>query len=383
MKFISYPIKKFFQLDAASGILLLCMTLTALILDNSAMSPLYHALLQFSLGTQPLLFWINDGLMGLFFLHVGLELKREFLAGELAAWSKVLLPGMAALGGMLVPACIYMLTNFHHADYLQGWAIPVATDIAFAVGILSLFGRRVPLALTVFLLTLAIFDDVGAILIIAVFHTHTLSWWSIGAALSALLCMGIFRKLNIEKLWPYLIVGWLLWLCVLKSGVHATIAGVLLAWMIPPDAAHRLENFLRPWVAFFIMPIFAFANAGISFAGLSSEVFFNTVTLGIIAGLFLGKQSGVLMFVWILSKLKLAKLPEQVTWLEMYGVALLCGIGFTMSLFLGMVAFAGDSLEYMNAVRLGVLCASLLSGMSGAFVLSIAFKKTTVTRSIS
>jgi Na+:H+ antiporter, NhaA family len=382
-------IAHFLKLEAASGILLFMMAALAILICNSPWAGAYQHFWQtiFSIHvadynlTRPVLFWVNEGFMSIFFLLVGLELKREFLVGELAELSQIYLPAAAALGGMLVPALIYTAFNHEHPYAINGWSIPVATDIAFAVGVLSLFGKRIPLALKLFLMALAIFDDVGAIFIIAISHTHSLSYLSLFLAVALLIILFVLNYFNVRYVVVYLIAGTVLWACVLKSGVHATVAGVLLAFFIPltlPKAnLHspllKLENLLHPWVAYGVMPLFAFANAGLSFSGLSLSLLSNHVVLGIALGLFLGKQIGVISFSSLLIRLGWAKLPAQTTWLALYGVAILCGIGFTMSLFLGTLAFKNNT-AYLMEVRLGVLLGSLASGLIGAMVLQVAQK---------
>jgi NhaA family Na+:H+ antiporter len=382
---------QFLKMEAAGGIILFVMALAALILCNSPLADAYEHLwqvifsiniAQFSLS-QPLLFWVNEGLMTLFFLLVSLELKREFLEGELSTVPQIILPGLAALGGMVVPALIYAAVNWNAADALNGWAVPVATDIAFALGVLSLFGRRVPLGLKIFLMALAIFDDMGAIIIIAAFHSRSLSYWSFLFAFLLLVVLWLMNKNGVRRISPYIVVGFTLWVCVLNSGVHATVAGVLLAFFIPQRTqegedsapAQRLENSLHAWVTFVIMPLFALANAGVSLQGLSKSILFDTIVVGIVLGLFIGKQLGVVFFTWLVVRFGWAKLPENTTWLEVYAVAILCGIGFTMSLFLGTLAFEGINPVYLVEVRLGVLCGSLLSGMTGAALLQMALTR--------
>jgi NhaA family Na+:H+ antiporter len=380
---------KFFQWEAADAVILFVMALAALILCNSPWAAVYEKLLQSPLTihisdysfAHPLLFWINEGLMSLFFLSVGLELKHEFMAGELRHLSQILLPAVGALGGMLLPALIYLMLNFHDSGKLVGWAIPVATDIAFALGLLALFGKRVPPALRIFLLALAIFDDVGAIVIIALFHSQSLSplLFILAAAVLVILCL--LNKFQVDRVWVYLLVGLELWICVLNSGVHATVAGVLLGFTIPLTTtsgaapAERLQKMLRPVVAFIVMPLFAFANAGMPLSDLPATTVFDSVSLGTILGLVVGKQLGVLGFSWLLIRLGFAKLPKDTTWFAFYGVALLCGIGFTMSLFLGTLAFQDSNPVYMTEVRLGVLVGSLLSGILGASILRMALAK--------
>jgi NhaA family Na+:H+ antiporter len=284
---------------------------------------------------------------------------------------------------MVVPALIYAAVNWNAADALNGWAVPVATDIAFALGVLSLFGRRVPLGLKIFLMALAIFDDMGAIIIIAAFHSRSLSYWSFLFAFLLLVVLWLMNKNGVRRISPYIVVGFTLWVCVLNSGVHATVAGVLLAFFIPQRTqegedsapAQRLENSLHAWVTFVIMPLFALANAGVSLQGLSKSILFDTIVVGIVLGLFIGKQLGVVFFTWLVVRFGWAKLPENTTWLEVYAVAILCGIGFTMSLFLGTLAFEGINPVYLVEVRLGVLCGSLLSGMTGAALLQMALTR--------
>lgn len=383
-------IRQYLRLEAASGIILFVMAVAALILSNTSWQHYYHA---FFLGpiqiqflhiqlSQPLLFWINEGLMTLFFLLVGLEIKREFVSGELSDVSDIVLPAMTALGGMLVPALIYWGINYDNPVTSKGWAIPVATDIAFALGVLSLFGKRVPLGLKLFLMALAIFDDVGAILIIAICHTHNLSYLSLGLAFLLVISMLLLNVMRVKQLTPYLLLGLLLWLCVLKSGVHATVAGVVVALLIPQSketttgrlTSHELEQGLHPWVAYLVMPLFALANAGVSFSGLTFSVVFDVITLGVALGLFLGKQIGVSLFSWLMVRLGWATLPKNTHWVEIYGVAIISGIGFTMSLFLGTLAFQGEDL-FLTEVRLGVLAGSILSGIIGSIVLYFGLRK--------
>ncbi len=364
-------VRRFLHLEASGGIVLLVVAFVALALSNSPLSGFYQKLFQTSSE-------MNELLMTVFFLLIGLELKREILIGELSSIAKMTLPGVAALGGMLVPAFIYSVLNQHSVIGLKGWAIPVATDIAFALGILSLFNHRIPLSLRLFLMALAIFDDIGAIIIIAVFHTHTLSWVWILLTCVTLCLLGCLNRAGVYRLAPYLLSGVLLWVCLLKSGVHVTIAGVLLAFMIPlrqqqdnhPSPLKKLEGILHPWVVYCVMPLFAFANAGVSLHGLSLNMLMDSVTLGIVAGLFLGKQIGVLGFTWLMVKLKWAVLPTHSSWRQLYGVAVLCGIGFTMSLFIGSLTFENDASFYLVKVRLGVLLASILSGLLGSIVLA-------------
>ncbi len=376
----------FFQHPAAGGVLLMVAAVMALALDNSRLAWLYDSLLKTPVVIQigalelnkPLLLWINDGLMAVFFFLVGLEIKREIVEGRLSNLRQAGLPISAAIGGMLVPAAIYVLINFGNPGVLNGWAIPAATDIAFALGVLALMGPRVPTALKVFLLALAIIDDLGAIIIIALFYTSNLSPEILIMAALGIFGLTYLNYRGITRIAPYLVIGLVVWICVLKSGVHATLAGVVVALFIPlrlEDEEGRsplkeIEHGLAPWVAFGIMPIFAFANAGVSLSGFRLSDLLEGIPLGIAAGLFLGKQLGIMGFVWAAIKLRLARLPEGVTWSQIYGVSLLAGIGFTMSLFIGTLAFSDP--ENAAAVRMGVLTGSLLSALIGVIVLRLA-----------
>lgn len=373
----------FFQHEAAGGIVLMFAAAFALALDNSPLSWLYDALLGtpvvIKIGAfaidKPLLLWINDGLMAIFFFLVGLEIKREIVEGRLSSWQRASLPIMAAIGGMVFPALIYMAFNSSDPVAMKGWAIPAATDIAFALGVLALLGSRVPVALKVFLLALAIIDDLGAIIIIALFYTSKLSVSVLAIAAVGMAVLGYLNYRGVTSLGPYLVTGLIIWVCVLKSGVHATLAGVIIALFIPIRAENedghsplkQIEHGLAPWVAFGVMPVFAFANAGVSLYGLSMSDLIAGIPLGIAAGLFIGKQVGILSFVWVGVKLGIARLPDGVSWMQIYGVALLAGIGFTMSLFIGTLAFADP--EHAAAVRIGVLAGSILSGILGYAVL--------------
>ncbi len=369
---------------AAGGLLLMASAVLALFVANSALADGYFHALHLSFAGLDLLHWINDGLMAIFFLFVGLEIKREFLDGQLATWSNRALPCIAAAGGIIVPGLIYAALNAGSADTLRGWAIPTATDIAFALGVLSLLGPRVPTSLKVFLATLAIVDDLVAVLVIAVFYTAELNVAALtGAVIASLLLVGL-NRLKVARLAPYLVLGLALWWLVLLSGIHATIAGVVLAMTIPlraskaaPDDAtsplHRLEHALSPWVAFLVVPIFGFANAGVSFAGMAPSVLVEPVTLGVALGLFLGKQAGVFLAAWAAIRLRVACLPVAASWLQLYGVSLLCGIGFTMSLFIGLLAFPDPALQ--DEVKVGVLVGSLISAVLGATLLSLAKRR--------
>ncbi|TAK74449.1 MAG: Na+/H+ antiporter NhaA [Gammaproteobacteria bacterium] len=360
-------LQKFLRLEASSGIILFLATMAAITWANSPFSAIYQKVTQLSS------FWINEGLMAVFFLLVGLELKRGFVEENLARLSHVLLPAIAALGGMIAPALLYTFFNFHHPFAVKGWAIPVATDIAFAIGVLSCFGRRVPVALKLFLLALAIFDDIGAIIIIVLFYSHGLAYLWLFQAAVLVFILYLFNKLSIQPLFPYLVIGIWLWLCLLHSGIHPTLTGIIVALAIPFSSGRRLEETLHPWVAYLIMPLFALANAGFSFQGLSFQLLTDTVVLGITFGLFIGKQIGVFGFSWLLIKSRFAKRPYNTSWLDLYGVAILCGIGFTMSLFLGTLSFQNADL-YLAEMRLGVLLGSVLSGLVGSLVLLVSFR---------
>ncbi len=378
-------LKDFLRLESASGILLLIAALLAMMVENSAAKNLYDALL----GTQveirvgdfeivkPLLLWINDGLMAIFFFLIGLEIKRELLAGELSDPSRVVLPVIAAAGGMAVPAAIYAFINWGDPVAMKGWAIPSATDIAFALGVLALLGSRIPQTLKLFLMTLAIIDDLGAIIIIAVFYTSELSLSSLLVAATAIVFLFILNRRGVLGLVPYILIGLVLWAAVLKSGVHATLAGVVTAFFIPfrkepgetETQLEKLEHDLHPSVAYGILPLFAFANAGIPFEGITLGSLLHPVPLGISAGLFIGNQLGVFGFSWLAIKLGISKLPQDVSWLQLYGVALLCGIGFTMSLFVGSLAFEQGGPDFAVDDRLGILLGSMVSGILGYVVL--------------
>ena len=375
-------IREFLALESAGGLLLAGAAVLALVCANSPYTGLYGAFLDTPVAiragefqiAKPLLLWVNDGLMAVFFFLVGLELKREVLEGELSRASQITLPASAAAGGMLVPGLVYAAINWEHGANLRGWAIPTATDIAFALGVLSLLGPRVPPALKVLLLTLAVLDDLGAIVIIATFYTADLAAGALivaGVALAALACLNLA---NIQRVTPYVLFGVLLWASVLKSGVHATLAGVALALFVPRRPARRLEHDLHPPVAFGILPLFAFANAGVSLAGVSIQSLLAPVPLGIAAGLLIGKPAGVLLAVYVVTKSRLARLPEGVGWGSMLGVGLLCGIGFTMSLFIGGLAFEGMSDTHAAQTRLGILAGSLASALAGYALLRVTLR---------
>jgi len=380
-------ISNFLKLESAGGLLLGAAAILALICSNSPLRVAYDYLLKipvelrfgsFSIA-KPLLMWINDGLMAIFFLLVGLEVKREVVEGELSTPAQVVLPVAAGLGGMVVPAIIYVLINRGNGAVLNGWAIPTATDIAFALGILSLLGNRVPVALKIFLTAVAIADDLGAIVIIALFYTAELSLQMLFMAVVAIAVLTALNWQKVTRIAPYVIVGVILWIFVLKSGVHATLAGVAIAFAVPlktadPDGhapLHQLEHGLHPWVAFAVLPIFAFANAGVSFAGVTIGALAEPLPLGIAAGLFVGKLVGVCGVCAALVLLGLARLPEGANWRQMVGVAALCGVGFTMSLFIGSLAFEGP--EFHTPLRLGVIAGSTISGVTGYLFLRFAW----------
>lgn len=371
----------FLAAESAGGIVLMFAAAAALIVANSPLAPTYFATLHSHAYGLSIEHWINDGLMAIFFLLVGLEIKRELSIGELSSWSARALPGFAAVGGMLAPALIYLAVNRHSPDTLAGWAIPAATDIAFALGVLSLLGKRVPSSLKVFLAALAILDDLGAVLIIAMFYTGELSLPMLGAAAVALAVLIAMNRLKVRALWPYLLVGLALWYCVLQSGVHATLAGVALALCIPlgdTDAERaspllNLEHGLQRWVAFVIVPVFGFANAGVALSGIGLQQLLDPVSLGVAAGLFFGKQIGVLLFALLAIASGAARLPAGSNWLQLYGIAVLCGIGFTMSLFIGNLAFP-NAPHLIDEVKIGVLMGSGVAGIIGAFVLSLGAK---------
>lgn len=388
-------IKEFLRLESASGILLLIAAILAMIIENSPLSYLYDALLGIPVAirfgefeiAKPLLLWINDGLMAIFFFLIGLEIKREVLGGELSEPSRVVLPVIAAVGGMAVPAAIYAYINWGDSVAIRGWAIPSATDIAFALGVLALLGSRIPSSIKLFLMTLAIVDDLGAIVIIALFYTVDLSLLSLSVASGAIIVLYLMRRRGVLALVPYILVGLVLWAAVLKSGVHATLAGVITAFFIPykkmpgedKTQLEMLEHDLHPVVAFVILPLFAFANTGISFEGLTMDSFFHGVPLGIAAGLFFGNQIGVFIFSWLAIKSGIAKLPNGATWLQIYGVSLLCGIGFTMSLFISSLAFEMGGPDFAVDDRLGILVGSIASGLMGYIVLRLSSSQNVTT----
>ena len=389
IKTVSKPFKWFFQLEAASGLVLLIAAIIALIISNSGFSEIYFSTLEqyLFIGINDLGLklsvhhWINDLLMAIFFFFVTLEIKREFIQGELSNLKKALLPIIGAVGGMVIPALVYIGINFGNTETMNGWAIPSATDIAFSLGILSLLGSRVPVSLKIFLTALAIIDDLGAILIIAFFYSGDLSISYLSLILISYIFLLTLNKFGVRKFLPYLIIGAFMWFFTYKSGIHATIAGVLLASTIPHRTKDKdfsllikLEHAISPYVAFMIMPIFAFANAGVSLEGLSLSSLLLPVPLGILLGLFIGKQVGVMIFSYIAVKIGAAQMPDNSSWFSLYGVSVLTGIGFTMSLFVGNLAFT-ENIQYIDGVKIGVLAGSLLSTLFGYFILIIATKK--------
>jgi NhaA family Na+:H+ antiporter len=386
---LSKPFKYFFKLESASGLVLLFAAIIALVISNSIYGSTYFNILQkyitigfgsFSLKLS-VLHWINDVLMAIFFFLVSLEIKREIVAGELSNPKQALLPIIGAVGGMIIPAIIYIIINLSSPDTLRGWAIPSATDIAFSLGVLSLLGKRVPISLKIFLTALAIIDDLGAIVIIAFFYSGNIQTFYLLLMLLAVIALFALNKFNIRAFTPYLLIGILLWFFTHNSGIHATISGVLLALLIPHDKKNsskslllKLEHGISKYVAFGIMPLFAFANAGVSLEGISFNTLLNPVPLGIVCGLFFGKQIGVFLFAYISVKLNFAEKPSNSNWLSLYAVSILTGIGFTMSLFVGNLAFV-NSENYLDGVKIGVLVGSLLSTLFGYFLLLVGTKK--------
>lgn len=385
-------LKEFIQKESSAGILLIFVTILALFLQNSFFTEFYttflHTHVEIRFGelqiAKPLLLWVNDGLMAVFFFLIGLEVKREVMEGHLSSLKQITLPGIAAVGGMVVPALVFMAFNKGESFAMNGWAIPTATDIAFALGILSLLGPRVPVSLKIFLMALAIIDDLGAIVIIALFYTSELSTLSITISAISLVILFIMNRMDIAIKSAYILVGIVLWVSVLKSGVHATLAGVALAFMIPLASKDKkgnsfsmskeMEHDLHYWVAFMILPLFAFVNAGVDLKGISPGEMTGSVPLGIMLGLFIGKQVGVFGFSWLAIKMGIASLPKDSTWILLYGVSVLTGIGFTMSLFVDTLAY-DDTKIYHYADKLAILLGSLFSGLLGYFVLKMATKR--------
>jgi Na+:H+ antiporter, NhaA family len=381
--------RSFFEKEFAGGVVLFAAAVLAIVVSNTPLDGFYDWFLnipvEIRIGAlhiaKPMLLWVNDGLMAVFFFRVGLEIKREFIEGKLSTASQVMLPAIAAVGGMIVPAGIYIALNINNLDNLNGWAIPAATDIAFALGILALIGNRVPISVKVLLTAIAIFDDLGAIIIIAMLYTDQLSLISLAFALAALAVLVLLNLRNVVRIGPYVMLGIIVWVCVLKSGVHATLAGIALAMAIPLRASdpygrsplRHLEHGLHKWVAFGVLPLFAFANAGVTFEGVGINSFIEPVKLGISTGLFIGKQVGVFGALWVMIGWGFARMPEGANWAQLYGVSLLCGIGFTMSLFIGGLAW--EHSDFDSPIRLGVITGSLISAVFGFIILSFGVAK--------
>nr|WP_202629201.1 MULTISPECIES: Na+/H+ antiporter NhaA [Serratia] len=382
-------IRQFLRQEAAGGIILIAAAVVALIMANTPVQGLYQAFLNLPVAVsiasleiaKPLLLWINDGLMAIFFLVVGLEVKRELLQGSLAGREKAIFPAIAALGGMLAPALIYLLFNGADEVTRQGWAIPAATDIAFALGVMALLGNRVPTSLKVFLLALAIIDDLGVIIIIALFYTHQVSMVALGVAAAAIVVLALMNWRGVGKTSLYMMVGLVLWVAILKSGVHATLAGVIVGFMIPlnaksePSPSETLEHELHPWVAFLILPLFAFANAGVSLQGVSLSGLTSLLPLGIAAGLFIGKPLGIFVFCWLAVKLGIARLPQDIGFKQVFAVAVLCGIGFTMSIFIASLAFADADVALSTYAKLGILLGSTSAAVVGYGLLRLSLPR--------
>ncbi len=395
---IKNSLVKFFKMESAGGLVLMATALLAIIIANSPLYEYYKMLIdipiEFKIGAlevaKPILLWVNDGLMAIFFFLIGLELKREVMEGELSSVQNIIFPGIGAIGGMAIPAAIYVIFNYNDPVAMKGWAIPAATDIAFALGILSLLGSRVPVSIKVFLTSLAIFDDIGAILIIALFYTAKISLIALAVAAICIVVLIILNRLHVEARSVYLTIGIIMWFALLKSGVHATLAGVVMAMFIPitskndPDFSplKTLEHDLHSAVAFLILPVFAFMNSGINLKGVGLEQISHGVSLGIILGLFIGKQLGIMVFCWIGVKLKLTNLPPGIRWSTLYGTAILCGIGFTMSLFIGSLSFEETGVNLLFDERLGIIIGSLFSGILGYFVLKFTLDKKVNTEAL-
>ncbi|CNK52942.1 Na+/H+ antiporter NhaA [Yersinia aleksiciae] len=379
-------IRQFLRQEAAGGLILIFAAIVALLMANTPLQGVYQSFLDVPVSvkvasldiSKPLLLWINDGLMAVFFLVVGLEVKRELMEGSLAGRDKAVFPAIAALGGMLAPALIYLLFNGADEVTRQGWAIPAATDIAFALGVMALLGNRVPTGLKVFLLALAIIDDLGVIIIIALFYTHEVSVQALGIAAAAIALLGYMNWRGVGKTSAYLLVGLVLWVCILKSGVHATLAGVIVGFMIPlhtkdkRSPSESLEHGLHPWVAYLILPLFAFANAGVSLQGVSFSGLTSLLPLGIASGLFIGKPLGIFIFSWLAVKLGIAKLPDAINFKQIFAVSVLCGIGFTMSIFIASLAFEGADLALTTYSKLGILLGSTAAAIVGYSLLRLA-----------
>lgn len=381
------------QHDAFGGIILVLAAILAMIIANSPLSGVYKGFLDIPVAikfadfeiAKPLLLWINDGLMAIFFFLVGLEVKREIIEGHLSSPSQIVLPAIAAVAGIVFPALFYVWFNGGDPEAIKGWAVPSATDIAFALGVFSMFSKKVPISLKLFLLSVAIFDDIGAIAIIALFYSQDLSTLSLVIAGVGLTALFLLNRYNVRYQSAYIVIGLIVWAAVLKSGVHATLAGFALALFIPlrvknedgnPMLLH-MEHGVQPWVAFAILPLFAFANAGVELTNVTFNDLLHPVTLGVIAGLFAGKQLGIFGACWIAIKLGIAKLPDGANWLQLYAVSILCGIGFTMSLFIGSLAFEHADIQYFNQIKLGVLISSLIAAIFGGWLLNISNNSST------
>lgn len=379
-------VQKKLSTEVTGGIILFSAAIIAIIVNNSPLNTYYQMLetvyIMLSFGAfaikKNLMHWINDGLMAVYFLLVGLEIKREFVGGRLASKPNIIIPAIVALFGLLIPAGIYTLISFAYPEYIDGWAIPTATDIAFTLGILAILGSRVPTSLKILVTTIAIFDDIAAIVIIAAFYTQELSFISLISSGVCLVLLIIINRIGIKNLMPYILTGIVMWICVLKSGIHATLAGVALAMYIPHSKKNspllKLKHKINPWTIFMILPIFAFANAGINFTGISAAMIFHPISLGIILGLFLGKQIGIFCSLYCFSKTPYFTIGCNLSNAQLYGIGLICGIGFTMSLFIGTLAFAQPA--YINMVKIGVLTGSFIAGALGYFVLKHAQGKT-------
>ncbi|MDE3944748.1 Na+/H+ antiporter NhaA [Glaesserella parasuis] len=380
-------IRKFLQLESASGILLLAFAMLAMLFANTPLKDLYFDFLSMPVSIQiglfsihkPLLMWVNDGFMAVFFVLIGLEVKREMMVGAISSYQRAIFPAIGALGGMIVPALVFTLINSDSPEFQQGWAIPMATDIAFALGVLGLLGKRVPFALKIFLLALAIIDDLGAIVVIAIFFSHELSTTALISAVIAITALIIMNRMRVTAICAYMVVGLILWASVLKSGVHATLAGVIIGFCVPlkgkngEEPLAHFEHILAPWCSFVILPLFAFSNAGVSFAGMSLSTLFSPLTMGVALGLLVGKTLGVFSFSFLAVKLGIAQLSEGINFKQIFAVSVLCGIGFTMSMFLAGLAFGGDEADgqFISLARLGILIGSGISAVLGYYLLKL------------
>ncbi|MDE4009057.1 Na+/H+ antiporter NhaA [Glaesserella parasuis] len=380
-------IRKFLQLESASGILLLAFAMLAMLFANTPLKDLYFDFLSMPVSIQiglfsihkPLLMWVNDGFMAVFFVLIGLEVKREMMVGAISSYQRAIFPAIGALGGMIVPALVFTLINSDSPEFQQGWAIPMATDIAFALGVLGLLGKRVPFALKIFLLALAIIDDLGAIVVIAIFFSHELSTTALISAVIAITALIIMNRMRVTAICAYMVVGLILWASVLKSGVHATLAGVIIGFCVPlkgkngEEPLAHFEHILAPWCSFVILPLFAFSNAGVSLVGMSLSTLFSPLTMGVALGLLVGKTLGVFSFSFLAVKLGIAQLSEGINFKQIFAVSILCGIGFTMSMFLAGLAFGGDEADgqFISLARLGILIGSGISAVLGYYLLKL------------